>query len=72
MLLLEFRSIYEIYYQGGIDMQLLKKCFVIPHKRKTEFPIVEKQIIESIDLPVEKIILKIMSRIYAEGRRAAS
>jgi hypothetical protein len=52
-------------------MQLKKKCLIIPHKRSEEFPIVEKEITGVNDIPVEKVILGIISRIYKEGVNAS-
>ena len=49
-------------------MQLKKKCFIIPHERKDERSIVEKEVMEISEIPVEQVVLGIISRIYKEER----
>jgi hypothetical protein len=53
--------------QGGdFVMQLKRKCFVIPHKQDDEVVIKIKDI-KDVNIPIEKVILEIISRIYKEG-----
>lgn len=49
-------------------MQLKKKCFIIPHEQNDKRSIVEKEVMEIIDIPVEQVVLEIISRIYKEVR----